>query len=132
MREQLVDRPFLDVVLLIAMVGLAGGLGSALRYLTSVWVPERIGDRYPLATGLVNVVGSGTIGAAAGAGLGQSVAGIVVMGGFLGGLTTFSAASLETVEFWQERKRWVSVLSAVGMMLVCTAAAVTMWRLVSH
>lgn len=85
----------------LVMVALGGALGAMLRYVVSreaaVWSPGYIG----LGTLIVNVVGCLAIGYLAGSGFEHRwlspEARLFLITGLLGGLTTFSALSLETV-----------------------------------
>ena len=85
----------------LVMVALGGALGAVLRYIVSreaaVWCPQ-----YPmLGTLAVNVIGCLAIGYLAGAGFEHRWLSVntrlFLVTGVLGGLTTFSALSLETV-----------------------------------
>ena len=82
-------------------IGLGGALGSMARYWCAGYVAERIGTDFPWGTFTVNVVGSFLIGVLATAGDGRFPLGgearQFLMIGLLGGYTTFSAFSLETL-----------------------------------
>jgi CrcB protein len=85
----------------LLMVGAGGALGAILRYVVSreaaLWCPDYIG----LGTLIVNVIGCLAIGYLAGSGLEHRWMShhtrLLLVTGILGGLTTFSALSLETV-----------------------------------
>jgi CrcB protein len=84
----------------VSLVALGGAIGAALRYLTGVGVFRLLGHQdFPIAIIIVNVIGSFLMGAfvAAAAHRGLSHFSPFVMTGLLGGFTTFSAFSLETV-----------------------------------
>ena len=84
----------------LSLVALGGAIGAALRYLAGVCVVRLIGHQeFPLAIIAVNVVGSFLMGAfvVAAAQRGLTHLSPLVMTGLLGGFTTFSAFSLETV-----------------------------------
>ncbi|HEU0257284.1 MAG TPA: fluoride efflux transporter CrcB [Microbacteriaceae bacterium] len=105
-------------------VCLAGGLGAAARFLLDGWVKARLRVPYPVGTTVINVAGSLVLGAVTGAGLAllPGVAALVG-GGFCGGFTTFSTASVETVRLVQDR-RWLAGLgNGVGMLVLAVAAA---------
>lgn len=83
-------------------VGVGAAIGSLLRFLSGVLIVSVMGLSGLWATGFVNVVGSFIIGlfAALTAPDGRLLVGAAgrqfVMGGICGGLTTFSAMSLDT------------------------------------
>ncbi|OAN77475.1 protein CrcB [Sulfitobacter sp. EhC04] len=84
----------------LSLVALGGAIGAALRFLSGVAMLRLTGPQdFPLAIITVNVVGSFLMGAfvvfAAHKGLTHYSP--FVMTGLLGGFTTFSAFSLETV-----------------------------------
>ena len=105
-------------------VAVAGGLGAACRYLLDSAIDTR--DGFPLGTVVINVSGSFALGLLTGLVtaltlpvLWQAVVGV----GFLGGYTTFSASSLETVRLLRERRKGLAALNALGSLTVATAAA---------
>jgi CrcB protein len=106
-------------------VFLGGGIGAALRWLVS-WSLSGPGH-FPWATLLVNVTGSLAIGVVAG--LGQPHAWYqewgryLIVTGLLGGFTTFSAFSLETVALADSGRNGLAVLYASVSVLLCLGAA---------
>ena len=85
-----------------------GFFGAAGRFLLSGWIGAHSGQ-FPYGTLAVNVIGSLAIGFLV-AGLAERVlAGaavrLLVMAGFLGAFTTFSAFSYESVQLWNQG-RW--------------------------
>lgn len=87
----------------LLLVALGGGAGSALRFLVSGLFRAAPGT-FPLATFLVNLLGSLLIGLCAGwleRGVWSGVR-TLVMAGFLGGFTTFSAFSLENLRLLRD------------------------------
>ncbi|RYZ11672.1 MAG: fluoride efflux transporter CrcB, partial [Alphaproteobacteria bacterium] len=93
----------------VLLVALGGGLGAASRFGVSLAVPARA-DAWPVATFGINVVGSLAIGVLAGWLSSRGDAGepwrLFLGVGVLGGFTTFSAYSLETMRMI-ERNDWV-------------------------
>ena len=88
----------------VSLVALGGAIGAVLRYLTGVGVLRLFGiTEFPLAIICVNVVGSFLMGVfvVAAAHKGLTHLSPLVMTGFLGGFTTFSAFSLETVTLFE-------------------------------
>ena len=84
----------------VSLVALGGAIGASLRYLTGLGVLRLFGHQdFPIAIITVNVIGSFLMGAfvVAAAHRGLTHFSPFVMTGLLGGYTTFSAFSLETV-----------------------------------
>ena len=84
----------------LTLVALGGAIGAALRYLSGVAMLRLLGPQdFPLAILSVNIVGSFLMGVfvVAAAHKGLTAYSPFVMTGLLGGFTTFSAFSLETV-----------------------------------
>jgi len=107
------------------LVGFAGGIGAVTRFLADRWLTPRIGTTWPFATLIINVTGSFLLGMLtgwcalhAGYGAWQTVMGT----GFLGGYTTFSAASVETMRLVHE-KRTLAALGHTSSMLVASVIA---------
>ncbi|MBK8460155.1 MAG: CrcB family protein [Micropruina sp.] len=107
------------------LTALAGGLGAALRLLADGAVRERWGSYLPWGTWVVNLTGSFALGLLVG--LAQrwlapewlSVLGTGVMGGF----TTFSTASVETVRLLEGRRYAAALGVGVGMLAAALIAA---------
>ena len=80
-------------------VALGGALGSMMRYFVNIGARRWLGPDYPWATLMVNVVGSFLMGVIVVvlARKGGNHLAPFLMTGILGGFTTFSAFSLETV-----------------------------------
>lgn len=84
----------------LSLVALGGAIGASLRWLTGVAVLRALGPSdFPLAIVTVNVIGSFLMGffVVAAAQRGLTHLSPFVMTGLLGGFTTFSAFSLETM-----------------------------------
>lgn len=124
------------------MIGLlavvAGGLGAAARFVVDGSVSAHLARRsseglsgrlsrsgLPWATTLINVTGSFALGVVVGLvtfhGAPGAVA-LVVGTGFLGGYTTFSTASYETVRLAQ-RGRWGAAAAHTAVMVLGTLGA---------
>ncbi|OJX70210.1 MAG: chromosome condensation protein CrcB [Micrococcales bacterium 73-13] len=108
------------------VLALAGGLGAACRLLLDGVVRSRARGALPIGTILINLSGSFLLGLIAGltaaAALPEEVH-LVVGAGFLGGYTTFSTASFETVRLLQERRRLLAALNGLGVLVAATALA---------
>jgi CrcB protein len=91
----------------LIFVALGGGMGAAARYLIGVQAMRRLGEAWP-GTLAVNVVGGLLMGMLAGylahrGGADQERWRLLLGVGVLGGFTTFSAFSLETVLMIEKR-----------------------------
>ncbi|WP_026554178.1 fluoride efflux transporter CrcB [Arthrobacter sp. 35W] len=112
--------------LLFTALAVAGGLGAAARFVVDGVVRSRLKTGYPWATTIINVSGSLVLGFLAGATLAQLLPSdwSVILGtGFLGGFTTFSTASYETVQLIKARRYAASLASGLGMLAAAVAAA---------
>lgn len=111
--------------LLVICVGIAGGLGSGLRYLTENALPGRLRARFPWGTATVNIIGSLTLGVLVGFSTtvlpGPCVA--ILGTGLIGGYTTFSTSSLETVRLLQYRRHRSAALNGLGILIACVTLA---------
>lgn len=112
----------------VLMVALGGGIGAALRYMTSEWISN---DGFPWATLSVNLIGSFLMGALA-IGLAEHVVSrdlaLLLGTGLLGGLTTMSAFSVETIHLIEEQQTGLAA-GYVGMtMLLCPLLALLGWK----
>jgi fluoride exporter len=91
-----------------AWVAMGGALGSLARYAIATVLAERLAHPFPWMTLLVNVAGSFIIGLLASLGahgvraLDTPDARAFLMVGILGGFTTFSSFSLQTLELAQK------------------------------
>jgi CrcB protein len=111
------------------LVFLGGGAGSVLRFavgrLASAWFP----GSFPWGTFLVNLSGSfaaglliGLIGSRVGAEPGTTQ--LLLMTGFLGGFTTFSAFSMDTITL-AGRQPGLAAAYVIGTVAVSLLAAMT-------
>ena len=105
-------------------IGLGSGLGGMLRYLISGWIASRVGQTFPWGTITVNVIGSFSIGLLAALSDSQRWIGSpemrhFLMLGFLGGFTTFSSFSLQTLRLVQDGEWWPAVGNVVGTTALC-------------
>lgn len=109
-------------------IGLGSALGGMARYWCSGFVADRIGETFPWGTLLVNVVGSFIIGffatltAPDGRLLVGSTARQFVMVGVLGGYTTFSSFSLQTLNLARDGEWLRAGANIVLSVILCLVA----------
>lgn len=111
--------------LLFVAVALAGGAGAAVRFLFDGLLRSRA-TSVPVGTLVINVSGSFLLGVVTGLVLSAALpeqALLVIGSGFLGGYTTFSTASVESVRLIQTRRYGVALVSSVGMLLLALLAS---------
>jgi fluoride exporter len=110
----------------LLLVAIGGAVGSVCRYLTGLWMTRLFGPAFPWGTLTVNVVGSFAIGF-----LTELVARklnasmemrLLIVVGFLGGFTTFSSFSLDTMAL-MERGATVAAFSYVLVSVVISLLA---------
>jgi CrcB protein len=112
--------------LLLVAVAAAGGIGAAARFVVDGLVKDRLGAAYPWGTTAINVSGSFALGLVTGLALQAVVAPewkAVLGTGLLGGYTTFSTASVETVRLLAAGRRGAAVANGLGMLVACVGVA---------
>jgi fluoride exporter len=108
------------------LIFIAGGIGAALRLVLDGLIRARVHSAYPLATTVINLTGSLGLGLLTGLATSQMVPHQwqLIMGtGLLGGYTTFSTASFETVRLIEDRRYVAAAINGLGMLIAGTAAA---------
>ncbi|GAB2579193.1 hypothetical protein GCM10009593_17100 [Microlunatus antarcticus] len=116
----------MDAAVTLVLVCAAGAVGAALRFVVDGTIRARAKMRFPLATTVINVTGSLLLGALTGLALGHGVPQLwhaVVGTGLLGGYTTFSTASFETIRLAEDRRYVAALLNGAGMLVLAVAAA---------
>lgn len=114
----------------------ASALGGGARYLLSLWLFSLAGGGFPWGTLAVNLLGSFLIGGVMGASLlGGSLselARLAVATGFLGGFTTLSALSYETLRMLQEELWGAAAMYIAVTVLGGLAACAFGWSLAAR
>lgn len=108
-------------------VGVGGAFGSMLRYAIAYWSVERLGPGFPWHTVAINVAGSfliGVVAVYAQSSVGMSpYVGTFVTVGVLGGFTTFSTFSFDTVTLFSEGAPQLALAYCAGSVILGVAAA---------
>jgi CrcB protein len=118
---------------LIVGVALAGGIGAGLRYLLDRLVPAS--GRFPWGILVVNVTGSFALGLVTGLSAAVAPEVVLVLGvGLLGGYTTFSTVSVESV-LLAERGKWrdaaANLLGTLVLAVLAAAAGIGLGALLA-
>ncbi|SFB00462.1 camphor resistance protein CrcB [Poseidonocella pacifica] len=114
-------------------VAAGGAIGASLRFLSGIGIARIWGGSFPLGVLSVNVLGSFLMGVfvVVAAERGLTYLGPFVMTGLLGGFTTFSAFSLETVTLF-ERGEPVQAMAYVIFSILGSIAALALGILLSR
>ena len=108
----------------LLLAALAGGVGAGLRYVVDKLLTPAAGMRFPWGILVVNVSGSFALGVITGLGAAIAPELALVLGlGLLGGYTTFSTVSVETVLLAQRRRRRDAALNLFGTLALTVLAA---------
>lgn len=116
------------------LVFLGGGLGAALRHAANQAAVAQFGAGFPFGTLLVNITGSAAMGLLAGwlalrSELPPQLS-LFMTTGFLGGFTTFSAFSLDTVTLWERGDHGLALAYAAASVLLSIGGLVLGWTAV--
>ena len=110
----------------LLLISLGGALGTAARYLLSVWLLRALGPAFPYGTLAVNVIGSFLLGVIMQAGLDTNLLSpttrAVLGTGVLGGFTTYSTFNYETMEYLREGAFRLAGLNVAATLLLCLLA----------
>jgi len=121
-----------------ATIALCCAGGGLTRYYLSSWVYSILGRSFPYGTFAVNVIGAYFIGLIMELGLRSTVIpdtlrlGLTV--GFMGGLTTFSTFSYETLKLLEDGQfvvAFANVLASVAVCLLFTWLGIATIRTIS-
>ncbi len=110
-------------------IALGSALGGIARHVLSTSVAERFGESFPWGTLVVNVLGSLLIGFLAGLSdpssrlLVPPAARQFLIIGVMGGFTTFSSFSLQTLNLLRDGELFLASMNAVGSVILCVLAA---------
>lgn len=121
---------------LLLLIACGGGIGAVFRFLLSRGAQTLLGLSFPYGTFLVNLIGAFFIGLLSvllierGGNLAQDLRALLLIG-LLGGFTTFSSFSFETLELWENRelvKAGLYILISVAFCLIATWCGLTIGR----
>lgn len=108
------------------VVFFGAGIGGMLRHAVNVIAPRLLGLAFPYGTVAINVSGSLVMGLLIGYFASQHDPGqtwrLFLTTGIIGGYTTFSAFSLETVLLYERGELLLSALYVLGSVVLSIAA----------
>lgn len=120
----------------VLLIALGGAIGTVLRYLTSTVAAKWLGVELPYGTLIVNLVGSFLIGVIHQVGTESLVLPDdmrwFLTTGVMGGLTTYSAFSYETIRLMEAQawtEAWLNVVVTTGACLTLCFLGIATGRL---
>ena len=112
--------------LLFLAIAVAGGVGAVCRFVLDGLLTSLSEADFPWPTVLINITGSLLLGLITGfavSGLLPEAWRLVLGTGFLGGYTTFSTASVDTVRLLQQRRWAAGIVHGLGTLVIAVGAA---------
>ena len=110
----------------ILLVGLGGAVGSIARYICQKYLNNAFPDAFPMGTFLVNISGCLAIGMLYGLTANYAIftneLRLLLMAGFCGGFTTFSAYTLEGLALIEQQRYTTFFLYFTGSVVLGLAA----------
>jgi CrcB protein len=107
-------------------LSLAGGIGAVLRLIIDGTIKAHTRTTFPIATMIINVTGALLLGLVTETALRDILPDawrLIIGTGLLGGYTTFSTASFESVRLIQQRRYVSALVNSLGMLSLTIAAA---------
>jgi fluoride exporter len=118
------------------LVFFGGGLGASLRHFINLACARYFGTAFPWGTFIINITGSTVMGLIAGylafKGEASQPWRLFLMTGVLGGYTTFSAFSLDTVLLYERGQVGLALFYVVGSVVLSIAGLFAGLSLVRH
>ena len=120
---------------IILAVGIGSCIGGILRYLLSQFIQTKFLSTFPFGTLSVNLIGCFLIGLIFGFSERSYISmewRLFLVPGFLGGFTTFSSFSNETIALIRDGQSWLAlsyVASSVLIGLIATFAGISIIKL---
>ncbi len=116
----------------VFLVGIGGFIGASSRYLMTIVISRFISSTFPYGTLLCNIIGAFLIGIFMAISstynwMSNEVR-LFLTTGILGGLTTFSTFSYETISLFETGKYVMATVNIFGSIILCLGfAALGKW-----
>lgn len=118
------------------LVFVGGGLGATLRHAINMICARLLGTGFPWGTFIINITGSTVMGLIAGylafKGDAAQPWRLFIMTGILGGYTTFSAYSLDSMLLYERGEIGLAALYVIGSVVISIAGLAAGLALVRH
>lgn len=115
----------------LLLICLGGAVGTGARYLVSSWMLERFGPSFPWGTFAVNTTGSFLLAVVMFAGVDAAVlsptARMALGAGVMGGFTTYSTFSFETMKYLQDGAWGPAMLYVAATVVACLVSSIAGW-----
>jgi CrcB protein len=109
----------------VIAVGCGGFIGAVSRYLVSILINRINTSSFPVSTLIINILGSFLIGFVSQLFVqlypGNKKLNLFLTTGILGGFTTFSTFSLETINLYQSGNTLFAIANVVFSIMFCLA-----------
>ncbi len=111
----------------ILLIAIGGALGSVFRYWVSAGTHSLLGQSFPYGTLTVNFIGSFIMGFLFAmlldhfSGNSDQLRALLLIG-FLGGFTTFSSFSMETLNLFESGQLLIAFTNIMGNIVLCLTA----------
>ncbi|MER3447254.1 MAG: fluoride efflux transporter CrcB [Candidatus Dadabacteria bacterium] len=105
----------------VLLVAIGGALGAGSRYLLGGWIQSRASSTFPWSTFIINVSGAFLIGIVYGfveRGILSANTRLLLATGVLGGYTTFSTFSFETMSLIVSGSKGMALLNTIGQTVI--------------
>lgn len=110
----------------VLLIGLAGAVGTLVRYGAGLWAAKALGTGFPYGTLIVNVAGCFLITLVAHTALVTTLVSptmrLTLMTGFMGGLTTYSSFDFETTNLLRQGSWWLAGVNVAVTLVLCFAS----------
>lgn len=116
---------------IFVLLAVAGGVGAGVRFVVDGLIRTKVKTAFPWPTAIINMSGSLVLGIITGlvvSRIASNDVSAIIGTGFLGGYTTFSTASYETVQLIRQKRYSTAFAYSIGVLVGCVALAYAGYR----